>query len=1122
MPYDIYPRLTNREISLESSDVVDNISSLSYIPVTLSVAVTNLTGETCSFDQAMGLYRDGQLQTVVSELSSIGDMAVNSVKKQSVSLELESTLSNGVYTLVPLSKAAGSEKWRKNGNYDQFATVVIYADRAKLYIGPPDKELDIITFACVVAKSLCVRNWDTNGDGELSKEEAAAVTSLNNVFEGDWSITSFDELQFFTGLTAIGKREFLNCVKLTSVVIPENVRTIGDQSFHTYALKQISIPAKVTSIGNDVFTSQMETISVDERNPAYDSRGGCNALIETATNTLIVGCRNTVIPEGVVVIAPSAFNGCEGLTSIKIPSTVTSIGESAFCRCSSLTSINIPEGVTIIGDYAFSGCTGLPSINIPEKVTSIGKSSFSGCKGLTTVFIPSSVTNIGGSAFSGCTGLTEITIPNGVKTIGGGAFGYCTGLTSVTVPNSVDSIGVNPFQGCKNLLSITVDAGNAHYKSVNNNSAMIETASSTLVTGCANTVIPEGIVAIGESAFSGCTGLTSIIIPSSVTSIGDHAFWGCSGLTSVTIPSVVTSLGKNIFRDCKNLREVTILDGITIIEDFAFSGCTGLTSISIPSTVKSIGYSAFSGCTGLTSFTIPSSITTIGNDAFSGCTGLTSITIPSGVTSIGNMTFYNCSGLTSISIPETVTNIGEYAFYNCTGLNSITIPNGVTTIGDVAFCKCSGLSSIVIPESVTEIGIAAFRDCVNLEAITFPGNILEIGKLVLYNCPKLTLIEVKKPIPISIDNRVFSVDAYNNATLCVPEGSKAAYETAENWKRFTNIVENSIIYFEDAEVKRICVENWDLNGDGELSVAEAENVTSLGGVFANNESIGTFRELVYFTGLKSIGENEFSNTCLLYAIRIPDGVTSIGNYAFQGSAIDVISFPNSLTTIGNGAFRYSSIRSINIPKNVSHIEDDAFYETNPKSISVKADNKWYDSRNDCNALIETSTNTLIKGCKNTVISEDIRIINSHAFDGANGLSVTIPKSVVGIQSYAFGYDLSSVKVKWVKPIEIPSSAFPSYNEDIKGTLYVPRGTKASYEAAEEWKRFSSIVEYGNYVGDVNGDGKVNVTDVTQTISHILGNTPENFDGSVADLNDDGAINTSDITLMLKAILGTAN
>ena len=431
-----------------------------------------------------------------------------------------------------------------------------------------------------------------------------------------------------------------------------NVTSIESESFHNYrGLTSITIPNSVTSIGYSAFSdcSSLESIVVASDNKVYDSRNNCNAIIETASNALIAGCKNTIIPNSVTSIGGGAFQGCSGLTSIQIPSGVTSIGAWAFADCSGLTSITIPNKVTSIGSYAFYGCSGLISIDIPNSVTNISSDAFRGCSGLTSVSIPNSVTKIVVSMFYGCTSLTSITIPNSVTEIESWAFKNCTGLTSITIPSSVTSIGEGAFGGCKGLTSIT---------------------------------IPNTVTSIGSSAFRDCSGLTSITIPNSVTSIRNTSFRGCCSLESIVVAS-----GNPVYDSRNNCNAIIETSTNTLI--------TGCKKTVIPNTVTCIGDDSFAG-----SENAPSDY----GDSFS-------ITIPNSVTSIGFAAFMNCGGLSSISIPNSVTSIGNYAFAGCTGLTSLVIPNSVTSIGYAVFSNCSGLKFVTIPNSVTKIGSYAFERC---------------------------------------------------------------------------------------------------------------------------------------------------------------------------------------------------------------------------------------------------------------------------------------------------------------------------------------------------------------------------------------------------------------------------
>lgn len=172
---------------------------------------------------------------------------------------------------------------------------------------------------------------------------------------------------------------------LTSAVIPDGTVTIESNAFIGSKIKNVLIPASVTSIAKDAFKfcNYIESIKVDSVNSVYYSEGNC--IIEKESKELVLGCKNSVIPEDVTSIGEYAFSGCSGLAEITIPEGVTSIGGGAFYGCSGLTSITIPEDVTSIGNYAFKNCTGLTSITITEGVTSIGDSAFLGCSGLADI-----------------------------------------------------------------------------------------------------------------------------------------------------------------------------------------------------------------------------------------------------------------------------------------------------------------------------------------------------------------------------------------------------------------------------------------------------------------------------------------------------------------------------------------------------------------------------------------------------------------------------------------------------------------------------------------------------------------------------------------------------------------
>ena len=276
-------------------------------------------------------------------------------------------------------------------------------------------------------------------------EKTAEVTENPNKYSGAVSIP---ETVIYNGITysvkSIGNRAFWVCKGLTSVYIPYSVKSIGDWAFTD--------------------CNGLASINVETGNTIYDSRNNCNAIIETETNTLVAGCKNTTIPDSITSIGNYAFYKCSRLTSVNIPYSVKRIGDWAFDGCSGLTSINVETGNTIydsrnncnaiIETATNTLVAGYKNTNIPDSVTSIGLSAFFGCSGLTSVNIPNSVTSIGRSAFWGCTGLTSIYIPDSVTTIGGFAFSGCIGLTSIYIPNSVKSIEFVAFSRCEGLADV--------------------------------------------------------------------------------------------------------------------------------------------------------------------------------------------------------------------------------------------------------------------------------------------------------------------------------------------------------------------------------------------------------------------------------------------------------------------------------------------------------------------------------------------------------------------------------------------------------------------------------------------------------------------------------------------
>lgn len=263
---------------------------------------------------------------------------------------------------------------------------------------------------------------------------------------------SLSDISIPDSVTKLESQIFRDCRSMKNIVIPSSITEIDSGVFvGCNSLTNIVIPKSVTSIdGNGQFSrcTALESIVVEEGNPVFDSRNCCNAIIETETNTLLSGAKNTTIPNTVTTIGHGAFFACFGMTNIEIPDSVIKIDQLAFANCEDLSVIVIPDSVDEIGEYAFQNCYRLIHVELSESLSNISRGVFSSCTALPSIEIPEGVTELQMHAFFGCTSLTQVKLPDSIISIDSHVFAKCSILSSINFPSSLIEIGFYTFGEC--------------------------------------------------------------------------------------------------------------------------------------------------------------------------------------------------------------------------------------------------------------------------------------------------------------------------------------------------------------------------------------------------------------------------------------------------------------------------------------------------------------------------------------------------------------------------------------------------------------------------------------------------------------------------------------------------
>ena len=759
-----------------------------------------------------------------------------------------------------------------------------------------------------------------------------------------------------------------------NIIGGENMKKVFSRVLSTLLVLSILImvlPQQVNAAETDYLTKNV---------------GGTKVITGYSGSDTVLSIPATLGGIPVSAIDIDAFKGKTGLVSVTIPDCITNIGNTAFSGCTSMTSLTLPNGNLIIGTRAFFGCTGLKNVTINTTGSSIntriGTEAFLSCTGLESLTVNVAVnclSTIGTSAFKGCTALKTITMGGaGNMVIEDKVFDGCKSLLTVNIPACVSNIWTDSFWGCTGLTTITADS----------DSAKLSSKDGVLYTKDMKTlfIYPEGIVSktftvptgvekIAKSAFANRKNLEEVILPETVTFIDETAFSDCISLRSINLPSNLQTIALSAFNKCTSLLSIAVPASLTLMGTSAFANCTSLNNLTFGACSANIGDSAFYNCTALTTVNIPGEIDKIGASAFSGCSKIKDVTLNSGLVDIGNSAFTSCVLLNQITVPGTVAAIGAAAFAGCVSLASATLQAGVVRIGDNAFAGDKLLSNMNIPGSVENIGINSFANCSGLMNVTFAEGLQTIGTQAFSGCTSLTQIDIPSSVTSigNYDNAFFNCTSLTDINVSTDNNNYSHIDGVLFNKAKTQLIfypqgktatsytvpEVTTSIFDRAFKKCTKLQN----------VVITDGITSIGeNAF---ESSGLISVSIPST-VSNIGASAFSDCIKLTSVTVPSGVTNVGRMAFLGCiGLTSLTIENGVTSIGESSFAgCTSLTSVVIPKSASIIGITAF--------------------SGCTKLTSVS---IQKGVSN---------ISTSAFRGCTGLvCVTIPDSVSEIGDYAF-------------------------------------------------------------------------------------------------------------------------
>ena len=494
-----------------------------------------------------------------------------------------------------------------------------------------------------------------------------------------------------------------------------------------------------------------------------------------------------------------------------------------------------------------------------------------------------------------------------------------------------------------------------------------------------------------------------------------------SEITSVEIDSTVTVLGDWAFYGLSNLEEINLPNSLTEIGDSAFAQCDNLATINLPDSLTTIGANAFSQCGSLSAIDLPDGLTGLGDYAFYQCDHLSAIDLPDGIGSIGAYVFYQCDALETVTMPAEAEEIGAYAFYQCANLEPFTFPEGIKHIREYAFYQCGKIESVRLTgEGYVTIDDGAFQQCTSLFGVrVMNATEVSFGASAFEGCTELSGVSMDFAEEVHIHACSFKGCANLWEVRASSSGVKYWIQDEEGFAGCTALrdisLQNAAMIGPSAfknctSLRSLELHRYPVQGIGEEAFRGCENLQTVTidasvNDTSDNFKIGSFafsesgvKSFTVTNGKVRLEASAFENCSQLEDVTLISGFY-VGERAFYGcSNLSTLNLTGT-GKIGQLAFAGHNLSAVTIPAGVSEIGAAAFNSgQHLESITVASGNQKYDSRNNCNAIIDSSNNKLICVCGNTVIPDDVTVISDLAYAESTGIeTVTIPEQITSVE-----------------------------------------------------------------------------------------------------------------------------